>query len=246
MPTKPAKLVFCFVLAVVAASCSESPTQPSGFPEQSGPSPAPAPPSVPPQPAAPQAVRYSVVFQSTWSAATHPTDFPDAAHYSGLIGGTHNQSITFWREGGSATDGIRQMAERGSKSPLDQEVMNAIAAVQAQHVLSGPALGVSPGSTSMEFDISQSFPLVTLVTMVAPSPDWFVGVTGLELFRNGQWVDQVRVELSAHDAGTDSGRSYRSADQESIPRQPISLLGYPASLAGSAPTFGTFTFTRRN
>jgi hypothetical protein len=69
---------------------------------------------------------------------------------------------------------------------------------------------------------------------------------GLELFRNGQWVDQVRVDLSAHDAGTDSGRSYRSADQESIPRQPVGLLGYPATLTGTAPSFGTFTFTRRN
>ena len=237
-----AKFVFSFVLAVAAAGCSESPTQPSGVPQQPGPSPAPAPF----QPVAPQTVRYSVVFQSTWSAATHPTDFPDTAHYSGLIGGTHNQSISFWREGGAATDGIRQMAERGSKSPLDQEVMNAIASGQAQHVLSGPALDVSPGTTSMEFDISQSFPLVTLVTMVAPSPDWFVGVTGLELFRNGQWVDQVRVDLNAHDAGTDSGRSYRSPDQESIPRQPISLLAYPATLTGTAPSFGTFTFTRRN
>jgi hypothetical protein len=98
----------------------------------------------------------------------------------------------------------------------------------------------------MEFDISQAFPLVTLVTMVAPSPDWFVGVTSLELFRNGQWVDEVRVDLSAHDAGTDSGPTYRSPDQATIPRQPISLLGYPAAATGTAPSFGTFTFTRRN
>jgi hypothetical protein len=241
-----ATCVFGFLLAIAAAACSANPTQPTGAPEPPGSSPAPAPPSEPFQPPVPQTARYSVVFQSTWSAATHPTDFPETAHYSGLIGGTHNQSVGFWREGGLATDGIRRMAERGSKSPLDQDVMNAIAAGQAQHLLSGPALDVSPGSISMEFDISQSFPQVTLVTMVAPSPDWFVGVTGLELFRSGQWVDQVRVDLVAYDAGTDSGRSYRSPDQETVPRQPISLLGYPATLTGTAPSFGTFTFSRRN
>ena len=232
-------------LTVLCGGCSESaaPMAPTGLPPQPGPATSPDPPT-PPPPAAPQTARYSVVFQSSWSATSHPTDFPDSAHYSGLIGGTHNSSVNFWREGDLASEGIRLMAERGSKSPLDQEVGQAIAAGAAQHVLSGPDLDISPGSASMEFDISQSFPLVTLVTMVAPSPDWFVGVSGLALFRDGAWIDQARVDLSAYDAGTDSGRSYRSPDQATAPRQLISLLGYPAALTGAAPPFGAFTFTR--
>ena len=135
------------------------------------------------------------MFESTWSAATHPTDFPDTAHYSGLIGGTHGSAVSFWAEGSAATEGIRQMSERGRKSPLDAEVQQAIAAGLAEHVLSGPDLDVTPGLASLDFDVSQGFPLVTLVTMIAPSPDWFVGVSGLPLFKNGQWRDEVRVEL---------------------------------------------------
>jgi outer membrane biosynthesis protein TonB len=207
------------------------------------PAPVPVPPPVPtPEPST---ARYLVIFESTWSAASHPTDFPASAHYSGLIGGTHNGAATFWREGGLATEGIRRMAERGSKSPLDAEVNSAINAGTAQHLLSGPSLGTSPASTSMEFEISDAFPLVTLVTMVAPSPDWFAGVSGLSLRSNGRWVDEIRVDLYAFDAGTDSGTSYGSADLETAPRQPIArLAGYPVSANGGVAPFGTFTFRR--
>jgi hypothetical protein len=153
--------------------------------------------------------------------------------------------VSFWQEGSLASEGIRQMAERGRKTPLDAEVQQAIAIGLAQHLLSGPELDTTPGSASMEFDVSQAFPLVTLVTMIAPSPDWFVGVSELALFQNGQWRDEVRVELAGFDAGTDSGVTYRSADRETTPRAVISRLrGYPVESAGTVGPFGTFTFTR--
>jgi hypothetical protein len=233
-------------LGLAAAGCSNSslPTAPGdASPPQTTPNPTPNPTPTPPP--APQTARYMVVFASTWSSSTHPTDFPDDAHYSGLIGGTHASAVTFWREGSLASEGIKRMAERGSKSPLDAEVQAAIAAGTAQHVLSGPSLGTSPAANNMEFDISQAFPLVTLVTMIAPSPDWFVGVAGLPLFQNGQWVDEVKVDLYGFDAGTDSGATYAAPDAETSPRQPIRrLAGYPVEANGTVLPFGTFTLRR--
>jgi hypothetical protein len=144
-----------------------------------------------------------------------------------------------------ASDGIKDMAERGRKTPLDTEVQQAIAAGLAEHLLSGPDLDFSPGSASMEFDVSQTFPLVTLVTMIAPSPDWFVGVSGLPLFEGGQWRDEVISLLVGFDAGTDSGATYRSSNLLTDPREPIArLAGYPVQSGGTVPPFGTFTFTR--
>jgi hypothetical protein len=198
----------------------------------------------PPAPAVPSTARYLLVFASTWSAATHPIDFPTSAHYSPLIGGTHNAAATFWSEGGLASEGMRRMAERGATSPLDAEIGEAIGARTAERVIAGPALGRSPDSTSFEFEISQGFPLVTVVTMVAPSPDWFTGVAGLALFRDGAWVDEVRVDLYAFDAGTDSGTTYTSPDQETSPRARIARLTYPLTSGPNAPSIGTFTFRR--
>jgi hypothetical protein len=257
------RFLAAMILAAATAACSEEmapPTTPTPTDTAStttvapapaaapapAPEPAPAPTPAPvPAPAAPQTARYEVVFDSTWSGDTHPSDFPRSAHYSGLIGGTHNSSVSFWRDGGQASEGIRMMAERGSKSPLSTEVQDAIAAGTAEFVLSGGALNTSPGSISMEFDVSQKFPLVTLVTMVAPSPDWFAGVSALALFENNDWVASRTVTLWAYDAGTDSGVSYSSPDQATSPRAPISRLnGFPFSNNGTIAPLGTFTFRR--
>jgi hypothetical protein len=186
-----------------------------------------------------------VTFQSDWSPTTHPADWPFDAHYSGLIGGTHNSRVTFWQEGRPASQGIQDMAEKGRKSPLDQEVGSAIAAGTAQFILSGGGLGGSPRSVALEFDIGIDFPLVTLVTMVAPSPDWFVGVSGLSLLQNGQWADEVVATLFPWDAGTDSGVTYAAENFETMPRQPISrLLGFPVAVNGIVAPFGTMAFKR--
>lgn len=227
------------VMTMVEAEATPVPAPPPAPPP--APDPGPTPPVGPVTPAT---ARYVVVFDSTWSPQTHPVDFPASAHYSGLIGGTHAASSSFWQEGGFASEGIRRMAERGSKQPLDDEVNRAIRAGTAQTLLSGPGLGTSPASTSLEFDISQAFPLVTLVAMVAPSPDWFVGVSGLPLLQNGQWVDQLRVDLYGFDAGTDSGATYSAPDQETTPRMPIARLKYPLESDGVVLPLGTFTFSR--
>ena len=185
---------------------------------------------------------YDVVFESIWSADTHPASFP-TAHYSGLIGATHNANVTFWAEGALASDGIKEMAELGQKTPLDSEVQAAIQAGTADGLLSGGAISSSPGSVEMTFDINVDFPLVTLVAMIAPSPDWFVGVHSLSLLEEGSWVSSVVVELFAYDAGTDSGVIYTSPDEPTEPRENISRI--TVSPFDVASPLGTFTFTRR-
>ncbi|MGB0578312.1 MAG: spondin domain-containing protein [Limisphaerales bacterium] len=190
--------------------------------------------------------RYSVGFSATWSSATHPAQFPSGAHFSGLIGATHNSQFSMWAPGAGATPGIESMAETGSKFTLMTEGQQAIAAGTAQHVLSGGGTG-SPGSVGMTFDISRDHSLVSLVSMIAPSPDWFVGVHDLDLCANGQWIDQVVVPLQPYDSGTDSGLTYSSFNANTVPAQPISeITGFPFAVSGPVPALGTFTFTRVN
>ena len=56
---------------------------------------------------------YTVTFTATWSAETHPYEFPAGAHWSGLIGASHSSGVTFWAIGELASAGIQQMAETG-------------------------------------------------------------------------------------------------------------------------------------
>jgi hypothetical protein len=172
------------------------------------------------QAAEPAAIaRYRVTFEASWSAASHPTDFPANAHFSPLIGGVHDGSHHFFRAGELATLGIELMAERGDNEVLTDEVEAAIGSGAARERIEGADLPVSPGSLETSFTASQLHPRVTLVTMVAPSPDWFVGVDSLPLFTGGAWARRRTATLYAWDAGTDSGSTYRTADIDTQPRQ---------------------------
>jgi Spondin_N len=224
------------VALLILSACGGGAVSPVAPSATAAPSPAPTPEAT---------ARYRVTFDASWSAATHPTDFPGNAHFSGLIGGTHGPAVRFWQEGGLASEGIRLMAERGRQSPLDLEVGAAIAAGTAQHVLAGDDVPRSPGAARLDFDISRGLPLVTLVTMVAPSPDWFVGVSGLSLIENGGWVAEKTIFLHPYDAGTDSGATFASADVATEPRAPIRKIDMgPLVEAATVPHLGTFTFRR--
>jgi hypothetical protein len=189
-----------------------------------------------------ETTEYQVTFESTWSQSTHPLNFPSNPHFSGLIGGTHTDQVSFWEVSALASTGIKDMAELGDKTALMQEVQAAITAGTADAVLSGDGINVSPGSVSLTFDIDDAFPLVTLVSMVAPSPDWFVGVSGLSLRDNGAWIPYLVVNLIVHDAGTDSGPSYASPNQVTMPPVPISE--YMSGPFASNNVIGTFTFVQ--
>ncbi|GIK40653.1 MAG: hypothetical protein BroJett011_44860 [Chloroflexota bacterium] len=190
---------------------------------------------------------YKVTFSATWSNQTHPhPDFPTAtAHFSPLIGGIHNSNVKFWEVGQLASVGIERMAEQGQTAPLTAEVNTAIANGTALAVLAGSGVD-SPGSTTINsFQVTKDSPLVTLVTMIAPTPDWFTGVSGVTLLdEQGNWVDSKVVMLYPYDAGTEQDGGF-TLDNPPMPQNvPI------ASLSGT--TFftelpvGSFTFTRIN
>jgi hypothetical protein len=184
-------------------------------------------------------VTYQVDFDATWSLATHPGAYPGGAHFSPLVGATHTNLVSFWQNGGLATPGIESMAETGSTSTLRNEFFAAGA--DTDEIILGSGIG-SPGSTITTFNIEASHSSVTLVTMVAPSPDWFVGVSGLDLHSSGSWLSQLTVDLFSYDAGTDSGPNFTSPNADTNPQDPIALLGDPFTGANTSP-LGTFTFT---
>ena len=89
---------------VAPAPMADTPTPPAPAP----PPPAPvAPPAPAPTPTA--SATYTVTFRSTWSAATHPSDFPNDAHFSQVIGGRHNSSVSL----GAGPPGVRRHQGHG-------------------------------------------------------------------------------------------------------------------------------------
>lgn len=185
-----------------------------------------------------ETAEYRVVFNATWDP---PPGDPVNPHFSGLVGGTHNSNGVYWRIGSLASPGIKNMAETGGKDPLRQEIGDD---PNSDKILSGGNIPNSPGSAEVSsFTADLDFPLVTLVSMIAPSPDWFVGVSGLSLVdQNGEWINEITVELFPYDAGTDDGPDFSSGNDPSNPAVSISRIN-DDNLFPNLP-LGTFTFTR--
>ncbi len=172
-------------------------------------------------------VRFKVTFNARWTAADFPTQYPGNAHFSPLVGTVHNNQVVFWqRDGQAATPGIESMAESGSTSAFSDEIEIAKDNGLSLGVIQGPGIGSGSGQAIVEFDTQADYPLLTLVTMVAPSPDWFVGIAGLALrSASGQWIERQEWELKVYDAGTDTGVSFASDNADSSAESlPITLL----------------------
>ena len=169
-----------------------------------------------------QSATYRVTFQGTWTTTVTPGGVPSGAHFTTLIGAVHNDSVTFWSSGGTASAGVEAVAELGTTGAFKSEInanTNAVAVIEK----SLPS-GGTPTAT-VDFTVTTAHPLVTLLTMVAPSPDWFVGVSGLSLLdAQGDWLASHSVDLFPYDAGTEEGTGFSLNNAATSPRGTITSI----------------------
>ncbi len=188
------------------------------------------------------AANYRVTFTGTWTAdKITQSSLPGGAHFTTLIGATHNSQVTFWQAGGMATAGVELVAELGGTSTFTSEI-NASSQVGRRLEFGSSVIGAT-SQVSTNFQATKSHPLVTLLSMVAPSPDWFVGVSGLSLLDgSNQWRTSFSVDLHPYDAGTEDGSGF------SLSNDPTSPQGTITSIRNTAPFNGQplarLTFTR--
>jgi len=82
--------------------------------------------------------------------------------------------------------------------------------------------------------------------MLAPSPDWYLGVIDINLLEDGDFVVQKTVDGLIYDAGTDDGTTYSSPNSDSSPKQPVTLFVDAPIGNGTtvSPAIATVTFTK--
>lgn len=168
--------------------------------------------------------QYKVVFMINWNAQDFPTDYPSNAHFSPLIGWSHQTAHTFFAVDSLASQGIKEMAERGKTTPLDNELTAKIANGEGYQMYIGDGLANGVGEIKLEVEVTQDFPEVTLVSMLAPSPDWYIAALNVNLLNNGGFVKEKKVNVLVYDAGTDSGVTFTSADNITFPQDSISVI----------------------
>jgi hypothetical protein len=191
--------------------------------------------------------RYQVVFERSWSEATHPQDFPLLAHFSPVIGVTHDAADPLFPSGKTASAGLERLCEEGKHQPLDAEIAAAIAKGGVGALIEAKEpLRSAPGQASASFEIDTRHPLVSIAAMIAPSPDWCAVAANVALLEDGQWVAKKTVALEAWDMGTDSATSYRALDDDTQPRGAVLRSESPYFVKdGKRTPVGSVTFVRQ-
>ena len=189
-----------------------------------------------------QSATYRVTFQGNWTTASTPGGVVAGAHFTTLIGAIHNDMVIFWESGGTATPGVENVAELGLTGTFKSEInadSNAISVIEKS------VSGGGTGSSTFDVTVTNEHPLVTLLSMIGPSPDWFVGVSGRSLLdTQGQWESLLEVDLFPYDAGTEDGTEFSLNNQATSPQ------GVIASIKGmgkfSNVRMARLTFTRQS
>ena len=183
---------------------------------------------------------YSVKFENYWhhdsgdpDNSTSSIALPGAAHWSPLIGAAHKPDFKFWEVGQKASSGVEDVAEVGQTAAFDNEIDAEITAGNALDTIGGPPynksipqpLSIGKSVTINSFTVNKTHSAVTLISMVAPSPDWFVGVSALQLLDNeANWIDSLEVELFPYDAGTEIGTGYSTSNPAENPHKNITSI----------------------
>ncbi|CAH1265381.1 SPON2 [Branchiostoma lanceolatum] len=177
---------------------------------------------------------YSVVFKGEWTKAQFPKQYPrrrPPAQWSTLVGRVHNGAHTMWSKGQLATPGVRLFAEEGKTVWILNEG-KFIDDVASQFLAAAVGRGV--GSTAANITVNGKNPMVSFMVRLVPSPDWFTGVSSLNLCEDGRWKDEVHVDLDPWDAGTDGGLTFSSPSFAEKRQHRISMItskfpNHPAS-----------------
>ncbi|KAM8712000.1 hypothetical protein ACLKA7_012508 [Drosophila subpalustris] len=181
--------------------------------------------------------KYEIVLERKWARNTHAKDFPPEAwrtRIGEIIGASHSYSYRYWAYGQRASLGLQEMAEHGATRTLEQEIRDNTQNGEVRTIIKAPGIGYRKNvysTTLANARVDPKHHQISLAAKVDPSPDWILGVAGLELcLSNCTWLERKVLNLYPWDIGTDSGPSYMSADQPQVPPDVIRRISstYPS------------------
>ena len=198
------------------------------------------------EPAEASTATYKVTIDIAWSEATHASTLPGGAHTSPAVVLAHNEAGGLYKVGEVVSDGLEQVAETGATSIVVEELTPDLPYEDALAI--GKRVDAPGADDSITMTLNSSTPLLSLLTMLAPSPDWLIGAADIALYNTDteEWADSTTVELSAYDAGTDNGATFTADDIDASPRVTLGIPIDPVFVEAAKTPFGSVTIERIN
>jgi hypothetical protein len=172
-----------------------------------------------------QPIQYTITFKNLWSSTDHPIDYPSNAHWSPPIFVAHNENFQMWATNTEASPGVKSVAEVGSLTTINREINEAGNDVFDSVTGKGQFNSVVQEQVISGLHMNRDNTYISSLSMIAPSPDWFSGFHDfVPVSDEGTWYQSFTLILPPFDAGTDSGKSYMSANDPTKPKEKVSII----------------------
>jgi hypothetical protein len=168
--------------------------------------------------------RYSLTVTGKWISPGFSV--PAGVHFTTFLGMVHNNETYLWKDNTKASLGVENVAESGNTTQLRLDVDSIIAVGKAISLIAISA-PLSTGSSKMNIYCNSNYSYISFESMLAPTPDWFTGLSGFNLFQNNKWISDTTINLYAWDAGTEDGDVFGYNNPATAPQQNIHLLLAP-------------------
>ena len=168
-----------------------------------------------------QDASYTMQITTYWSSPAFVV--PAGVHITAITGMVHTPDTLLWKPGLHATPGLEDVAEIGAPAKMNLEIDAVIAAQKASERfnITPPAIN---GSVQKNLTLTQKFSEISFASMIAPSPDWFLGIHNLSLISNHEWIKDTLVNIYVYDAGTEDGDVFGYSNPATTPQQNVNLL----------------------
>ncbi|UEG50491.1 spondin domain-containing protein [Ferruginibacter lapsinanis] len=149
---------------------------------------------------------------------------PANAHVTLIAGMVHSADTSMWKPGTKATPGLEAVAEIGAVNTIFTEFDDIVSKQKALYKFVMFEPPGATGSIQTALIANSEYSYVSLASMVAPSPDWFMGIHDVDLHRNNSWVVDTTINMFVYDAGTEDGDIFGYTNPATMPQQNIQLL----------------------
>jgi hypothetical protein len=189
---------------------------------------------------------YKMTVTMNWK--TPQFSVPNGAHITPIVGMIHSRDTFLWKESLLSTPGLEDVAEIGNNLKMNTEIDGILLKNKAGSKFQIPPPSIT-GTSDSTLKFTTTFPNISFASMIAPSPDWFMGINNVSLFQNNKWVTDLTLNIKLYDAGTEEGNVFGYNNPVTNPQQTIMLLTPASVLANnntSIATIATVRFLRLN
>lgn|ERR1711988_2038087 len=173
----------------------------------------------------PSSAKYNVTFIAKWSIESFPKQYPlvrPHAQWTQAIGRSHSSNYVLYRVGDSASPALKEFVQSGYSEEYTLETQGAGGILD---IFSCPKINRGVGRSTAEVFVDNTHSLISFVTRMVPSPDWFTGISEIDLCDDdGHWVEEKIYDIGPLDAGTDKGMTFTAPNWPEIPQAPITEI----------------------